>query len=157
MKAAVTNAIVRPTRPQPKLKGMCRFRECHSACCRRFLIYAPKGRLKLPDKEFADAFLYEEGEFGKAAVCSRGEFGLLLQMRNIRVTPPSNGYYTLTLDKPSRWRTGGNGELSWIEVADCKCRHLTPWGACKIHARKPNICKEFPRNAIALPEGCSFK
>lgn len=157
------NNDVRKVRRQSKVpdgtpRGRCDFRACGSACCKRFKLFYPKGTFKEPLEPSQQTFEYPKSVWLDLMKRSNSELLLLLHWRGMTITNigAPKDMMIVKCPTPQKWYTYKTKENTVLVLPDLQCKYLTPMGACRIQKRKPQICKDFPRNIEELPPDCTY-
>ena len=136
--------------------GKCKFKECDSLCCRQLRLFYPNGTFIKPVNNPEISFLFPESEYNMSKRMSNGEYVKLLGWRGIVISPRASGILKLTVPTLQEWKTVKRLDHTVLILPNVPCRYLRKDGSCKIHNRKPAICKDFPRGELEINESCSF-
>ena len=138
---------------QSPMKGSCKYWLCGSQCCRRFRLYSPSGT---PPTE-ADVLSYSTPYDEYLLLIEKApDMKLLLAWRGITVRrEEQQAVYVFPYVVHMHSVPCSVGYAMQFE--GLVCRHLRDNGTCDIQQRKPKICKEFPRCADEVPDGCGYE
>jgi len=139
-----------------KVKGSCTFKACNSLCCRQFRLFYPKGTFETPHGTKQRNFKYPAERLEEVIRMSNADYLKLLAWRGINVIH-NDGSIFLVFPTAQHWSYYATDEHEVLILPDVPCRYLNPTGTCKIHQRKPAICKDFPRGPDEIPEGCGYR
>ena len=138
------------------IEGRCKFKECNSLCCRQFRLYYPRGEAPVPPSPRQKNFLYPKNKLEEITRMSGGDYMKLLAWRGIKLYY-EQGELQMVFPHAQNWSFTQTDEHDIIILPDVPCRYLRDNGTCKIHQRKPSICKDFPRGPDEIPETCGYR
>ena len=137
-----------------KIIGKCWFKKCESKCCRQFRLYYEKGTLQLPQKKKQKQFKYPQEMF-ENIINKNKEVLSLFAWRGITYYT-EDGELFINFPRQQIWKFYEGVDHDILILPEVACRYLRKDGSCKIHQRKPSICKDFPRGIDEIPEGCTY-
>jgi len=137
------------------ITGNCDYKKCESLCCRQLRLFYPKAIYIKPMSD--TVFLFPLDEYNKSNKMSNGEYKKLLGWRGVSLDTLNTELMQFTVSEPQKWTTIDMDSHIVLILPKVPCRYLRDNGTCRIHDRKPAICKDFPRGEMELNDKCSFK